>query len=71
VYEANAVSILVKQTNEAFLQVTNYGIDRITVGMRFRTDVDAKHFMELVQQSPTQGILNVVCVLVQGCVIHV
>jgi len=51
----------VKQTDEAFLQVTNYGMDRIALGMKFRNDIDAKHCMGLLQQFATPGVVSVVC----------
>ena len=50
-----------KQTDEAFLQVTNYGMDRIALGMKFRNDIDAKHCMGLLQQFATPGVVSVVC----------
>jgi len=42
--------------DEGFLQVTNNGIDRITLGMKFRNDMEARSLMGLLQQCAAPGI---------------
>ena len=50
------MSVSVKQMDEGFLQVTNNGIDRITLGMKFRNDMEARSLMGLLQQCAAPGI---------------
>jgi len=49
-------SVSVKQTDDGFLQVTNNGRDRITLGMKFRNDMEARSFMGLLHQCSAPGI---------------
>jgi len=41
--------------DEGFLQVTNNEVDRITLGMQFRSDMEARSLMGLLQQCAAPG----------------
>ena len=51
------MSISVKQMDEGFLQVTNNEVDRITLGMQFRSDMEARSLMGLLQQCAAPGTI--------------